>query len=101
MDFTVLTAALMANSLLTNLTVEAMKKLLDDTDVKYSSDILAAIVSVVLAVAISCCYHDFGEAMATKDFLVNTLVLAYLSFLTATTGYDKVIKAIKEFKTKG
>ena len=71
-----LIVALFAVSLLTNLTVEGIKKLLDKKSVDYSSNVMAAVG-------------------------VELIALAYLSFLVATNGYDKVIQAIKQIKQIG
>ena len=49
MPISFLTTALLIVSVITNLTVEGIKKLLDGTKVKYSSNVLAAILSVLIA----------------------------------------------------
>ena len=45
--------ALFAVSVLTNLTVQGIKKLFDKKAVDYSSNVMAAITSVVISVALS------------------------------------------------
>lgn len=47
MSISFMISALLAVSLLTNLTVEGIKKLLDESNVKYSSNVLAAIFSTI------------------------------------------------------
>lgn len=44
MPISFLTTALLIVSVITNLTVEGIKKLLDGTKVKYSSNVLAAVL---------------------------------------------------------
>ena len=43
-----MTTALLIVSLVTNLTVEGIKKLLNETTIKYSSNVLAAVVAVLM-----------------------------------------------------
>ena len=56
MPISFMTTALLAVSLLTNLTVEGIKKLLDGTNAKYSSNVLAAILSTILSGAVCVIY---------------------------------------------
>jgi len=83
MPISFLTTALLIVSVITNLTVEGIKKLLDGTKVKYSSNVLAAVLSVLIACAVSVIY----------------LVLMYLGFLISTVGYDKVIQMLKQIQS--
>ena len=89
--------ALLAVSILTNLTVEGIKKLLEDKE-NYSLNVMAATVSVVLSVAISAGYLIWTETMLNARIAVELIALAYLSFLVSTNGYDKVVQAIRQIK---
>lgn len=89
--------ALLAVSILTNLTVEGIKKLLEDKE-NYSLNVLAATVSVVLSVTISAGYLIWTETMLNARIAVELIALAYLSFLVSTNGYDKVVQAIRQIK---
>lgn len=60
-----LTTALLIVSVITNLTVEGIKKLLDGTKVKYSSNVLAAILSVLIACAVSVIYLIMTDTVFT------------------------------------
>ena len=95
-----LIVALFAVSLLTNLTVEGIKKLLDKKSVD-SSNVMAAVTAVVISVALSAGYLIYTETMLNAKIGVELIALAYLSFLVATNGYDKVIQAIKQIKQIG
>ena len=89
--------ALLLVSILTNLTVEGIKKLWEDTE-NYSLNVLAATVSVVLSVAVSLGYLIWTETMINARISVELIALAYLSFLVSTNGYDKVVQAIRQIK---
>lgn len=99
MSITFLTTALMIVSLLTNLTVEGVKKLLDSTAIRYSSNVLAAILSVVIACAVSVSYMVMNDIVFNAKIGIQIAVLMYLGFLAATVGYDKVIQTIRQIQT--
>ena len=58
-----MTTALLIVSLVTNLTVEGIKKLLDKKSVDYSSNVMAAVTAVVISVALSAGYLIYTETM--------------------------------------
>lgn len=89
-----LISALAIISGLTSLTVEAIKKLLGDR--KYSSNLLAAIVAVVLTVAVSAGYMIYFDMALTPQIAVTVAALTFLSFLSATVGYDKIVQLFKQ-----
>jgi hypothetical protein len=93
-----LAGALLVVSILTSLTVEGIKKLLNGNDLKYSSNVLAAVVSVVMAVAVSYAYLVMNDIAFTTKIGVEIFSLMYLSFLTSTVGYDKVVQMLGQIK---
>lgn len=98
MPISFLTTALLIVSIITNLTVEGIKKLLDETKVKYSSNVLAAILSVIIACAICVIYLVMTDTVFNLKIGVEIGVLMYLGFLVSTVGYDKVIQTIKQIQ---
>ena len=85
-----LLSALALISVLTSLTVEAIKKILNEKKVEYSSNLLAVIVSTILTVALCVGYTlYFGETFTIQKVIIM-IALTFLSFLSATVGYDKV-----------
>ena len=99
MPISFLTTALLIVSVITNLTVEGFKKLLDRTKVKYSSNVLAAILSVLIACAVSVIYLIMTDTVFTMKIGVEIVVLMYLGFLISTVGYDKVIQMLKQIQS--
>lgn len=89
-----LISALAIISGLTSLTVEAIKKILDDR--KYSSNLLAAIVAVILTVAVSAGYLVYFSIPLTSQIVVIIIALVFLAFLASTVGYDKVVQLFKQ-----
>lgn len=94
-----LTTALLIVSVVTNLTVEGFKKLLDGTTVKYSSNVLAAISSVIIACAVCVIYIIMNDIVFSLKVGVEIVILIYLGFLTSTVGYDKVVQMIKQIQS--
>lgn len=99
MPISFLTTALLIVSVVTNLTVEGIKKLLDRTKVKYSSNVLAAVLSVLIACAVSVIYLIMTDTIFTMKIGVEIVVLMYLGFLISTVGYDKVIQMLKQIQS--
>lgn len=98
MDLSFLTTALIAVSLLTNLTVEGLKKLMDERGMTYSSNLLAAVTSVIIAAAIFGGYMIMNDIVFTIKIAVQIVVLMYLAFLASTVGYDKIVQTLKQIK---
>ena len=98
MSLEFLVIALLAISILTNLTVEGIKKIADKKAKDYSANLLAAVTSVVISVVVSVGYLVWTETAFNAKIAVELIALMYLSFLVATNGYDKVIQAIKQIK---
>lgn len=98
MPISFMTTALLAVSLLTNLTVEGIKKLLNETNAKYSSNVLAAILSIILSGAVCAIYLIMNDIGFSVKIGVEIVVLMYLGFLVATVGYDKVIQTLKQLQ---
>lgn len=98
MSLEFLVIALLAVSILTNLTVEGIKKVADKKAANYSANVLAAVTSVVISVLVSVGYLVWTETAFNAKIAVELIALMYLSFLAATNGYDKVIQAIRQIQ---
>lgn len=94
-----LISALAIISGLTSLTVEAIKKLMGER--KYSANLLAAIVAVILTVAISAGYLVYYSISVTPQIIVIIIALVFLSFLASTVGFDKVKQLFSQLKSDG
>ena len=91
-----LLSALALISVLTSLTVEAIKKILNEKKVEYSSNLLAVIVSTILTVALCIGYTlYFGEPFTIQKVIIM-IALTFLSFLSATVSFDKVKQALQQ-----
>lgn len=89
-----LISALAIISVLTSLTVEALKKLFGDK--KYSANLMAAIVAMILTIATSVCYMVYYSLSLTPQIAVIIIALTFLSFLASTVGFDKVKQLLEQ-----
>lgn len=85
-------------SAVVGLTTEAVKKVLDEHNVKYYANTLAGIVSLVVATLAGIAYVVFTGAAFTASMIVGIVAFVFMSWLCAMVGYDKVIQTIAQFK---
>lgn len=85
---------LTACAALTALATEAIKKMLGEK--KYSVNLLAAAVSIVVAGLICTGYIIMTDTVLTPKVGVFAVSLIILSWLCAMCGYDKVTQMIKQ-----
>lgn len=85
-------------STITGLTTEAIKKLLDEAEKTYRSNLLAGIVAAVLSVGVGIAYILIADVGFTTQSIICLIALIFMSWLCAMVGYDKVIQAISQFK---
>lgn len=85
-------------STITGLTTEAIKKLLDEAEKTYRSNLLAGIVAAVLSVGVGIAYILIADVGFTARSIICLVALIFMSWLCAMVGYDKVIQAISQFK---
>lgn len=91
-----LISALAIIAAITSLTVEAIKKILDEKGVSYSSNLLAMIVAIILTIAVCVGYVLYYGIPFTIQTVIIMIALVFLSFLSATVGYDKVKMLIEQ-----
>lgn len=91
-----LITALAIISALTSLTVEGIKKLLNEQGKTYSSNLLAVCVSMILTVAISIGYILYFGIPFSLQIAIIMIALVFLSFLSATVGYDKIKQLLEQ-----
>lgn len=100
MSTEVLFTALALLSALTTLTVEGIKKLLDEAGKSYAPNLLAAIVAIVLTVVASICYIIYAGIAVDARVIVEAIAMVFMSFLCSTVGFDKVKQMIMQILGK-
>lgn len=86
---------LLAVSVFTTLTVEAIKKCFGDS-YKASSNIVACVVAIVLSVAVGIFYCILANIAFNIEIAIILLALMFLSWLGSMLGYDKIIQSLTQ-----
>lgn len=98
MNIALFIALLVAFSAITSLLTEACKKLLDDTTIIYSSNVLVVIIACIVGILGTGVYYT----LCGIDFTIANIVCMPLMGLATSVGsmigYDKVIQTIKQLK---
>lgn len=90
--------ALALVSVLTSLTVEGIKKLLNESGKPYKANLLAAIVAIVLSLACIIAYTLYYSKPFTVQTAVMMVAFSFLSWLASMVGFDKVKQLIEQWK---
>lgn len=88
-------------STLTGLVTEAIKKILSERGITYYANTLAGVIATVLSAAIGVGYVVLTGVGFTAQTIVGIIMMVFVSWLCSMVGYDKVIQAIKQFRTDG
>lgn len=81
------------------LVTEAIKKILDELNKTYLSNILAGIVALIVSSAACVGYILYTGGAFTTPVIVEIIAFIFMSWLCAMVGYDKVVQTISQFKT--
>lgn len=95
-----LISALAIIGMVTTLTVQAIKKLLDEKEIEYSSNLLAAVVAVVLTIAVCLGYVLYYGIPFDIKTIIIMIAITFLSFLSSTVGYDKILQLLEQIGKK-
>lgn len=98
MSLEIFLTLLLTVSILTGLTVEAIKETLKELEKPYKANILAGLVAVVLSLLVMAGYIVLIDATVNSKMAVYLIALVLLSWLSAMVGYDKVIQAITRIR---
>ena len=82
-------------SILTTLTVEAIKKLLGEKP--YNANLLAAIVATTLSICVAIFYVLWNGLAISVQIVLATIAFAFFSWLASMVGFDKIKQLIQQF----
>jgi len=83
-------------SIITALTTECTKRILNSMGIKYVSNIIAVISSVVIS-AVMCVIKPLVDgAELSAGLVLNGVIMAFFAVLAAMLGYDKIIQSLKK-----
>ena len=83
-------------SLVNGLITQAIKKIFDDMEWTYCSNILAGMVSVVVSGFVCYAHFMFSDVVFNEVMAITYIALIIMSWVCAMVGYDKVVQTIKQ-----
>ena len=98
-SFEIFLMGLLVVSIFTGLVTEAVKILLNENKIAYKANTLTGLIALLLSTAIGIGYVYFNSITFTAPIIVSLVALAFMSWLCAMVGYDKVVQAVSQFKT--
>ena len=98
MNVQLLMSGVLLVSLLTSLTTEAIKKLMNEDTKCYN--LIAVICSIVLSIAVSVGYVILNGLGFNSEIVITIIAMVFMSFLASTLGYDKVKQTIEQLMFK-
>lgn len=81
-----------------SLITEAVKKFLDDAGVKYSSNLVVLIVSVIVGVGGTALMYLYLGIAFTSPNIICMVLMAIAVWVGAMIGYDKVLQMLEQLK---
>lgn len=96
MSITLFLELLFAFSLITSLTIEAIKKITKN----FPYNLAAFIIAIVIGVCGTFVYYQLNNISFNLNNIIYSLLLGLTSGLCSTLGYDKVKETIEQILTK-
>jgi predicted MFS family arabinose efflux permease len=99
MTFGLFMTLLSAFSVITGLTTNATKKVLDDKKVKYSSNVLAVSEAIIIGSIGTGTYYQLTCIPFTTNNIIYMILMGLSSGVVAMVGYDKFKQTIEQINT--
>lgn len=101
MTLTLFMALLVILSVAVSLITEAVKMFLDDAGIKYSSNVVVLIISIIVGAGGTALMYLFLCINFTLPNIVCMVLMAVAVWVGAMVGYDKVTQMLEQIKTLG
>lgn len=98
MTLTLFMTLLVILAVCVSLFTEAVKKFLDDAGVKYSSNVVVLIVSIIVGAGGTALMYLFLGIAFTPPNIVCIFLMAVAVWIGSMVGYDKVLQMIEQLK---
>lgn len=95
MTTTVFLTLLSAFSVITGLTMEAVKKIIEDKEF-ISYNITTVVIALIIGGFGTLVYYQLNSIPFTVNNMICAVLMGFASGLVAMTSYDKVVEAIKQ-----
>lgn len=96
MNVTLFITLLTVFSTITSICTEGCKKLLDEANKTYSSNLLAFVIACVIGIGGTCAYYIMRGIEFNLANVVCMGLMGIATAMSAMTGYDKIMQAIKQ-----
>lgn len=98
MTLTLFMSLLVILAVAVSLFTEAVKKFLDNMKVKYSSNVVVLIISIIVGIGGTALMYIFMGIAFTPPNIVCMVLMAVAVWVGAMVGYDKVLQLIEQVK---
>lgn len=99
MTLTLFMTLLVVMAVCVSLITEAVKKFMDDAKVKYSSNMVVLIVSIIVGAGGTVLVYLFAGIPFTTANIVCIVLMAVAIWVGSMVGYDKVLQMVEQLKT--
>lgn len=96
MTVTLFIALLTMFATITSVCTEGVKKILNELNVAYASNLLASIIACVVGIGGTAVYYILFGVVFTPSNIVCMVLMGIATAFGAMVGYDKVVQAIKQ-----
>lgn len=96
MTLTLFMALLVILAVAVSLFTEAVKKFLDNMKVKYSSNVVVLILSIIVGIGGTALMYIFLGIAFTPPNILCMVLMAVAVWVGAMVGYDKVLQLIEQ-----
>lgn len=100
MTVTMFITLLTVFSTVTSVCTEGVKKILNELNVAYASNLLASIIACVVGIGGTAVYYILFSMAFTPANIVCMLLMGVATAFGAMVGYDKVVQAIDQISKK-
>lgn len=97
-DFTTFMTIFIILAGITTLTTEAIKKTLDNLNVKYINEVVVLIVDFIASLGVSISYFIIYDISFSAKNIIAIVGLVLANYVASTVGYDKVVEFLKAIK---
>lgn len=96
MTVTMFIALLTMFATVTSICTEGVKKILNELNVAYASNLLASIIACVVGIGGTAVYYILFGVAFTPSNVVCMILMGVATAFGAMVGYDKVVQAIEQ-----
>ena len=98
MTLTLFISLFMLFSVITGLCTEAIKKILNEANIKYASNIIATITACIVGIGGTAVYYTLTAIPFVPENIICMVLMGVAVAIGSMVGYDKVVQTIEQIK---